>query len=157
VNSKRSTKDAYGTESDRASSTITGACLHRNRGMYWIAGSLIAMAALSSLPANTGRGEWLSWLSPTAEAQSFGQRTIQGKVVDDTGTPVQSATVFLKNDKTRNVKSFTSTADGSFRFAQVGMVDDYEVWAEHTGHKSPVKTVSSFDSRKEVDFELKLK
>jgi hypothetical protein len=37
------------------------------------------------------------------------------------------------------------------------MVDDYEVWAEKDKKKSPVKTVSSFDSRKEIDFELKLK
>jgi len=55
------------------------------------------------------------------------------------------------------VRSFSSTADGSFRFAQVGMVDDYEVWAEQGKKKSAVKTVSSFDSRKELDFDLKLK
>ena len=92
-----------------------------------------------------------------AEAQNFGQRTIQGKVVDDTGTQVSGATVFLKNVKSRSVKSFTSTADGSFRFAQVGMVDDYEVWAELGKKKTAVKTVSSFDSRKQVELELKLK
>ena len=92
-----------------------------------------------------------------AFAQNFSQRTIQGKVVDDTGTLVGGATVFLKDTKSRNVKSFTSTADGTFRFAQVGMVDDYEVWAEHSGKKSATKTVSSFDSRKQVEFELKLK
>ena len=72
-------------------------------------------------------------------------------------SPVAAATVFLKNLKTRNVKSFTSIADGSFRFAQVGMVDDYEVWAERGKTKSAVKTISSFDSRKEVTFDLKLK
>jgi hypothetical protein len=92
-----------------------------------------------------------------AQAQNFGQRNIQGKVLDDTETPVGGATVFLKNNKTRNVKSFTSTRDGAFRFAQVGMVDDYEVWAESGKKKSPVKTVSSFDSRKQVEFDLKLK
>jgi hypothetical protein len=160
VNSKRSTKEGPGSNSDRTSGIIPRACLHRNRGIFWIAGSLVALAALSSIPASTGgamHDGLLNWFSPTAEAQSFSQRTIQGKVVDDTGTPVQAATVFLKNDKTRNVKSFTSTADGSFRFAQVGMVDDYDVWAEHSGHKSAVKTVSAFNSSKEVDFELKLK
>ena len=79
-----------------------------------------------------------------ARAQNFAQRTVQGKVVDDTGTVVGGATVFLKDIKTRSIKSFTSTADGTFRFAQVGMVDDYEVWAEHNGRKSPTKTISSF-------------
>jgi hypothetical protein len=158
--SKRSTKDESGSKNGRTSGIIPKACLHRNRGILWMAGTVVALAALSFVPASTGgatKDGLLNWLSPAAEAQNFSQRTIQGKVVDDTGTPVQAATVFLKNDKTRNVKSFTSTADGSFRFAQVGMVDDYDVWAEHAGHKSPVKTVSAFNSSKEVDFELKLK
>lgn len=92
-----------------------------------------------------------------AEAQNFGQRTIQGKVLDDRDEAVAGATVFLENVKTRNVKSFSSTQEGSFRFAQVGMVDDYEVWAEKGKKKSAVKTISSFDSRKEVDFDLRLK
>jgi hypothetical protein len=92
-----------------------------------------------------------------AVAQNFGQRTLSGKVLDDTETPVGGATVFLKNVKTRDIKSFTSIADGSFRFAQVGMVDDYEVWAEHGKKKSAVKTISSFDSRKQLEFDLKLK
>jgi len=92
-----------------------------------------------------------------AEAQNFGQRIVQGKVVDDTGTVIGGATVFLKNLKTRDIRSFTSTPDGSFRFAQVGMVDDFEVWAEKGKQKSAVKTISSFDSRKQLDLELKLK
>jgi Carboxypeptidase regulatory-like domain len=92
-----------------------------------------------------------------AEAQNFGQRIIQGKVIGDGDSPVGGATVFLKNLKTRDIKSFTSTPDGSFRFAQVGMIDDYEVWAEMGKKKSAVKTVSSFDSRKQVEFDLKLK
>ncbi len=92
-----------------------------------------------------------------ANAQNFSQRIVQGKVIDDTDTLVGGATVFLKNVKTRNVRSFTSVANGSFRFAQVGMVDDYEVWAEHGKKKSAVRTISSFDSRKQVEFELKLK
>ena len=93
----------------------------------------------------------------SALAQNFGQRTIHGKTVDDTETPVGGVTVFLKNVKTRDVKSFTSLPDGNFRFAQVGMVDDYEVWAERGKAKSAVKTISSFDSRKDVQFDLKLK
>jgi len=94
---------------------------------------------------------------PFAEAQNFGQRTIQGKVLDDREAEVGGATVFLKNLKSKDIKSFTSMTDGAFRFAQVGMVDDYEVWAEQGKKKSAVKTVSSFDSRKDVEFDLKLK
>jgi len=117
--------------------------------------SLLALS-IGLLPVRESRFGGL--LGPAvAQGQNFSQRTIQGKVLDDTETPVSGSTVFLKNVKTRSVKSFTSTDDGSFRFAQVGMIDDYEVWAEHNGKRSATKTVSSFDSRKQVDFDLKLK
>lgn len=96
-------------------------------------------------------------VAPEAEAQNFGQRTIQGKVLDDSEQAVVGATVFLENLKSRDVKSFTTPQSGSFRFAQVGMIDDYQVWAEKGKKKSSVKTISSFDSRKEVDFDLHLK
>jgi hypothetical protein len=116
---------------------------------------LLVASVLGLLPFG---GSPTGTLGPqTAQAQNFGQRTIQGKVLDDTETPVGAATVFLKNLKSRNVKSFTSLPDGTFRFAQVGMVDDYEVWAERGKAKSAVKAISSFDSRKEVYFDLKLK
>lgn len=117
----------------------------------WITGTLLTAAAFGLLPMGRQLGP------QQAQAQNFGQRTIHGKTVDDTETPVGGVTVFLKNLKTRNVKSFTSLPDGDFRFAQVGMVDDYEVWAERGKNKSAVKTISSFDSRKDVQFDLKLK
>lgn len=98
-----------------------------------------------------------SIVAPEAAAQNFGQRVIQGKVLDDSEQAVVGATVFLENVKSRDVKSFTTPQSGSFRFAQVGMVDDYQVWAEKGKKKSSVKTISSFDSRKEVDFDLHLK
>jgi hypothetical protein len=122
----------------------------------WITAALLVAAAFGLLPA--GKPSSGMQLGPQpAQAQNFGQRTIHGKALDDTETPVGGVTVFLKNLKTRNVKSFTSMPDGRFRFGQVGMVDDYEVWAERGKTKSAVKTISSFDSRKDVQFDLKLK
>jgi hypothetical protein len=121
----------------------------------------VAGLALGLLP-----GANLTWSSPhekseivapEAEAQNFGQRVIQGKVFDETEQAVSGATVFLENLKSRDVKSFTTIKDGGFRFAQVGMIDDYQVWAEKGKKKSSVKTISSFDSRKEVNFDLHLK
>jgi hypothetical protein len=121
-----------------------------------IVSGLMAATSLGLFPA--GKATSTNLLGPgLAEAQNFGQRTIQGKVIGDNDAPTSGATVFLKNLKTRGIKSFTSTPDGSFRFAQVGMIDDYEVWAELGKKKSAVKTVSSFDSRKQLDFDLKLK
>jgi hypothetical protein len=128
--------------------------VRRTKSATWITTILLAAAAFGVFPlGNPGIP-----LGPQmVQAQNFGQRTIHGKTVDDTETPVGGVTVFLKNLKTRNVKSFTSMPDGNFRFAQVGMVDDYEVWAERGKAKSAVKTISSFDSRKDVEFDLKLK
>jgi hypothetical protein len=92
-----------------------------------------------------------------AHAQNLGQRNVAGLVVDANSAPVQGATVFLKNQKTKSIRSYTSSSNGSFRFAQVTMTDDYDLWAEKEGKKSATKTVSSWDARKDFQTELKLK
>jgi Carboxypeptidase regulatory-like domain len=92
-----------------------------------------------------------------AQAQNLGQRTVSGAVVDNDSNPVTGATVFLKNEKTKSIRSYTSDKDGRFRFAQVNMAEDFDLWAEKEGRKSPVKTVSNWDARKEYETELKLK
>jgi hypothetical protein len=92
-----------------------------------------------------------------AYGQNLGQRNVAGLVLDANSAPVQGATVFLKNQKTKSIRSYTSAGNGSFRFAQVNMTDDYDLWAEKDGKKSPTKTVSNWDARKEFSTELKLK
>ena len=92
-----------------------------------------------------------------AQAQNLGQRNISGSVVEGDSNPVAGATVFLKNQKTKAIRSYTSGKDGRFRFAQVNMTDDYDLWAEKDGKKSANKTVSSWDTRKEFETELKMK
>ena len=92
-----------------------------------------------------------------AQAQNLGQRTVMGSVVDADSALVTGATVFLRNSKTKSIRSYTSSKDGRFRFAQVSMSDDFDLWAEKEGRKSAVKTVSSWDARKEFEAELKIK
>jgi Carboxypeptidase regulatory-like domain len=92
-----------------------------------------------------------------AQAQNLGQRSVSGSVTEGDSNPVTGATVFLKNEKTKSIRSYTSAKDGRFRFAQVNMTEDYDLWAEKDGRKSPVKTISTWDSRKEYETELKLK
>jgi carboxypeptidase family protein len=92
-----------------------------------------------------------------ARAQNLGQRSVSGSVIDVDSNPVIGATVFLKNQKTKSIRSYTSAKDGRFRFAQVNMTDDYDLWAEKEGKKSATKTVSSWDARKEFETELKMK
>jgi len=92
-----------------------------------------------------------------AHAQNLGQRSVSGLVVGADSAPVQGATVFLKNSKTKAIRSYTSASNGRFRFAQVNMTDDYDLWAEKDGKKSATKTVSSWDARKDFETELKMK
>ena len=112
----------------------------------------IAVAALA-----LGAGPWRGgMMMPAAEAQNFGQRVVTG-VVDNASGPVSGATVFLRNAKTKAIRSYTSAQDGRFRFAQVNMTDDYDLWAEKDGKKSDTKNISSWDTRKQVEHELKIK
>jgi len=90
-------------------------------------------------------------------AQNIGQRVVLGSVIDAASAPVGGATVFLRDLKTKTIRSYTSTGDGRFRFTQVNMAEDHELWAEKEGRKSAVKTVSSWDARKEYETELRLK
>jgi hypothetical protein len=96
-------------------------------------------------------------LVPQAQAQNFGDRTVSGTVLSPDSAPVPGATVFLKNQKTKTIRSFSSIANGHFHFAQVNMAEDFDLWAEKDGHKSAIKTVSSWDARKDFISDLKLK
>ena len=94
---------------------------------------------------------------PAAAAQNIGQRVVSGTVFDASSNTVSGATVFLKDLKTKTIRSFDSDPKGRFRFTQVDMAEDHELWAEKAGHKSAVKTVSQWDARKEYETELRLK
>jgi hypothetical protein len=96
-------------------------------------------------------------LVPQAAAQNLGDRTVSGTVLSAASTPVAGATVFLKNEKTKSIRSFTSLDNGHFHFAQVNKDQDYDLWAEKDGKKSAVKTVSSWDARTDFISDLKLK
>lgn len=92
-----------------------------------------------------------------AEAQNLGQRTVSGDVVDANSALVSGAIVFLKNQKTKAIRSYTTAKDGRFHFAQVTMTDDFDLWAEKGGKKSSTRTVSSWDARANYVVELKIK
>jgi hypothetical protein len=96
-------------------------------------------------------------LAALAAAQNLGERTVSGTVLSAASTPVAGATVFLKNEKTKSIRSFTSLENGHFHFAQVNKDEDFDLWAEKDGKKSAVKIVSSWDSRTDFISDLKLK
>jgi hypothetical protein len=118
------------------------------------AGAFFLALAAGLLPAPWHSG-W-TWVEQ-AEAQNIGQRVVLGKVIDSDSVAVSGATVFLRNLKSKSIRSYTTEPDGRFRFTQVNMAEDYEIWAEKADKKSAVKTISSWDARKEFECELKLK
>jgi len=96
-------------------------------------------------------------LAPVALAQNTGDRTVTGTVLDEANQAVPGATVFLQDEKTKTIRSYTSIANGHFYFAQVDKAKDFDLWAEKNGKKSAVKTVSSWDARTDFISDLKLK
>lgn len=83
-------------------------------------------------------------------------RTLVGQVVDKGDNPLPNAIVYLKNTKTLAVKTYIAQQDGNYRFHALSPNVDYEVHAELNGKSSDVKTLSSFDSRKEARINLRL-
>ena len=117
----------------------------------WAAVAAFAVLASGVVPIVSHGG-----LAPV-HAQNLGQRVVSGNVADGDSNNVAGATVFLRDTKTKSIRSYTSSKDGRFRFTQVNMSQDYDLWAEKDGKKSAIKTVSSWDTRKEYECELKLK
>jgi len=118
-----------------------------------LAAIVCGLLALGAVP-----GSRCALFTPAAAwGQNLGQRTVTGTVLNESSEAVAGATVFLKNQKTKAIRSYTSTQDGHFHFAQIDMSVDYDLWAEKDGRKSATKTVSSWDARKEFVSDLKLK
>jgi Carboxypeptidase regulatory-like domain len=84
------------------------------------------------------------------------QRVVQGKVTDQNNAGLKGSVVYLKDAHTLSVKSFIADDQGEYRFGQLAQNTDYEIWAEHDGKKSSVKTISSFDSKNQFYINLKI-
>jgi hypothetical protein len=120
--------------------------------------SLLAAAAFAAMAAGVVPcAPHNALFAPAAQAQNLGERTVTGTVLSPESEPIAGATVFLKNQKTKTIRSFSSIANGHFHFAQVNMAQDFDLWAEKDGRKSAIKTVSSWDARKDFVSDLKLK
>jgi hypothetical protein len=83
-------------------------------------------------------------------------RSVRGIVTDKADKPIQNSVVFLKNSRTNVVLSHFTDEQGSYRFSGLDPNVDYEIHAEAEDQKSATRTVTSFDSRKEITMNLKL-
>jgi Carboxypeptidase regulatory-like domain len=83
-------------------------------------------------------------------------RTIRGTVVDKDENPAPASVVYLLNVKTQSVKTYIADDAAAYRFSGLDPNVDYEVHAEKGSMTSATRTVSSFDSRRDIEVVLKL-
>jgi hypothetical protein len=100
---------------------------------------------------------FLAWFAGAQEAKHESQlRSLHGIVSDKADTPIPGGVVFLKNTRTNAVRSYIADDTGNYRFSGLDPNTDYELHAEKDGAKSPTRTISSFESRKEIVVNLKI-
>jgi hypothetical protein len=95
-----------------------------------------------------------AWLASADKKPQL--RELTGLVTDRSEAPLDKAVVYLKNSRTLVVKTFITSDDGKYRFPALAQNVDYEVYAEREGRKSETKTLSSFDSRPQVNIHLRI-
>ena len=83
-------------------------------------------------------------------------RLLTGRVIDKQDAPIPNAVVYLANTRNRAVKTFIVGPDGNYRFPALSPNVDYEVYAQYEGRKSDTKTVSQFDTRSQVNINLRI-
>ena len=83
-------------------------------------------------------------------------RGVSGIVCDKDENPISSAVVYLKNVRTLTVRTYISGDKGEYHFSGLDPNADYEIHAEHDDLTSANHTVSSLDSRKEMNVTLKI-
>jgi hypothetical protein len=83
-------------------------------------------------------------------------RTVHGSVIDSSENPIASSVVYLVNVKTEAVKTYIADDTGNYRFSGLDPNTDYELHAEHGDMTSSTRTVSSFNSSRDIEVVLKL-
>jgi hypothetical protein len=84
-------------------------------------------------------------------------RSVEGRVLTESGAPVPAARVLLKNGKSLQIRSFIALQDGRYHFYGLSSDVDYELRAQSNGMTSKTKNISVFDSHKVIHVNLKLK
>ena len=83
-------------------------------------------------------------------------RLLLGKVLDQGDNPLPDAVVYLTNTRTRAIKTYIVSQDGTYRFPALSTAIDYEIYAQYKGRKSDTKSLSQFDDRSQVYMDLKV-
>jgi Carboxypeptidase regulatory-like domain len=121
----------------------------KSQSLFQVAAVLL-LGLLVAMPA---RAQDESKAQKKAEAQL---KVLHGSVIDKSENPVPSGVVYLKNVKSQAVKTYIADDSGNYRFSGLDPNVDYEIHAEHDDMTSAIRTVSSFDSRRDIEVTLKL-
>ncbi len=121
----------------------------KNHTLFQIA-AVLFIGLLVAVPA---RAQDDSKAQKKAEAQL---KVLHGSVIDKSENPVPTGVVYLKNVKSQAVKTYIADESGNYRFSGLDPNVDYEIHAEHDDMTSSIRTISSFDSRRDIEVTLKL-
>jgi Carboxypeptidase regulatory-like domain len=81
-------------------------------------------------------------------------RAVHGNVMDKDQSPIASSIVYLRDKKTDDVKTQISDSQGHYQFTGLDPNVDFEIYAEFKHRKSSKHTISSFDSRNDIEINL---
>lgn len=126
--------------------------------MKWAFGtSLVLLVALScSAQVQIPMGGSSPSSDNGRKTTRFTTRVLTGTVLDKSDKPIATAVVYLKNMKTLAMKTYISQNDGTYRFPELSLNVDYEVYAQKDGKKSNTKTLSQFDDREKPNLNLQI-
>jgi len=92
-----------------------------------------------------------------AAAQNVKFKALDGRVFGNGEAPLPGAIVYLQDSRSNGIRTFIATDDGSYRFGQIAPDLDYTVWAKYKDAKSGTKTISAYDSRRQLTIDLHIK
>jgi len=118
---------------------------------FWSGVLLVALAAAIFVPGGRSQES-----EKDAKAREAKLRTIHGSVIDRDENPVPESIVYLKNLRSQSVKTYIADSSAQYRFSGLDPNADYEVHAEKGDASSAHRTISNFDSRKDMELTLKL-
>jgi protocatechuate 3,4-dioxygenase beta subunit len=81
-------------------------------------------------------------------------RAVHGTVMDKDQNPIADGVVYLRNKKTDNIQTQISDSQGHYQFTGLDPNADFEIHAEYKHRKSSRHTISSFDSRNDIEINL---
>ncbi len=118
--------------------------------LFWTRRDLVLTVAVALSLAD------VSALNAQQNKSASALRDVQGIVTSAEGQPQAGAIVQLKNTKTLQIISFITKEQGSYYFHDLSPDIDFQLTAERGDKTSSVRTLSSFDTRRQAVLNLKL-